>query len=87
MDDTAPLTVIAEFIRRERPDVVGEQIDPTASLIDGGVLDSMFLIQLVAFVEQRFAVSVTPEEVSPDNFESLERIDRLIRGKLGGGGR
>jgi|RhiMetdeSRZDD1v2_1073273.scaffolds.fasta_scaffold264020_3 acyl carrier protein len=85
MADSAPLTVIAEFIRRERPDVVGARIDPAASLIDGGVLDSMFLIQLVAFVEQQFAVSVAPEEVSPDNFESLERMDRLIRGKLAGG--
>jgi acyl carrier protein len=73
---------ITDYIVRERSDLRIKSIDPSTSLLDTGVLDSVFLVQLVAFLEERFGVRIDQSDVTPGNFESVETIDRLVRGKL-----
>jgi acyl carrier protein len=47
-------------------------------LIDSGVLDSLGIFQLVAFLEERFGVAIADAEITPENFGTLERIERLV---------
>ena len=39
----------------------------------------MGLMQIVSFLEERAGVRVPDEEVGPDNFETLEAIDRMVK--------
>jgi acyl carrier protein len=72
---------VADYIIGRRADLnLGELTDGT-SLIDAGVLDSLFVVDLVAFLERRFAISIQPEDVSPENFETLATIGRLVASK------
>jgi len=47
-----------------------------------GIIDSTGLIELVSFIEENFRIQVYMEEISPENFTSLETIENFIQGKL-----
>lgn len=53
------------------------------SLIAGGILDSISVLDLLLFIEEQFEIEFMPHEVDFDRLDTLERIDRLIRSKLG----
>lgn len=58
------------------------KIDPDESLISSGVIDSLSLLRLISFVEERFGIRIEDFEVVPDNFESINVMEALIAGKL-----
>ena len=74
---------VADYIVGERSDKVGQGLDQDTALIDEGILDSLFLIQLVAFLESRFGITIDSEAVTPENFETVTRITALVHACLG----
>jgi acyl carrier protein len=60
------------------------RIDPDESLISRGVLDSLALLRLIAFIEEQFGVTVNDDEVIPDNFETVNEIKSFIDKKKAG---
>jgi len=54
-----------------------------ASFLENGVVDSMNVLELVMFIEDKFGVSVQDAEVVPDNFDSVARLADFIRRKTG----
>lgn len=64
--------------------------DPTLtnedSLLDGGVIDSTGVLELVAFLEDRFQTAVADMELVPENLDSIRRIAQFIQRKQAGQG-
>lgn len=54
------------------------KIDPDESLISSGVLDSLALLRLIAFLEEQMGITVEDAEVIPENFESINEIKAFI---------
>lgn len=54
------------------------KIDPDESLISSGVLDSLALLRLIAFLEEQLGITVEDSEVIPENFESINEIKAFI---------
>jgi acyl carrier protein len=54
-----------------------------ASLIKAGILDSVGILALISFLEERFEIQVTDDEVEPENLESLDTITAFIERKTG----
>lgn len=50
----------------------------------GNVIDSQGVIELVVFVQERFALSVDDEEVTTDNFATVKSTVAFIENKLRG---
>lgn len=48
------------------------------SLLASGVLDSTGVLEVVAFIEERFGVKVDDEELVPENLDSIGCIARFI---------
>jgi acyl carrier protein len=48
-------------------------------LIDRGIIDSMALMRLITFVEERTGVRIPDDEVVPDNFQTVTSIESLVR--------
>ncbi len=59
------------------------QIGDSNSLFDASVLDSLRLMELVPPLEQRFGIRVDIEDLTPDNFDSLETIAGFVVRKTG----
>ena len=67
--------------------VMGEdadEIERDESLTQSGVLDSMGVLELIMFIEERFGVKVPDEDTLPENLDSVGRISDYVRGRLEG---
>ncbi|GAP13444.1 acyl carrier protein [Longilinea arvoryzae] len=51
------------------------------SFLENGIVDSMNVLELVMFVEQKFGVKVEDAEIVPDNFDSIAKLAAFIRRK------
>jgi acyl carrier protein len=51
-------------------------------LQEAGVLDSLSTLKLVCFLEERFSISVMPEEMGGDDLSSMKGIEQLVKVKL-----
>ena len=56
------------------------EIDAAAhtALIDDGVLDSFDIISIIAAVSDAFDVSIPPEEIIPENFNSAAALFAMV---------
>ena len=57
-------------------------IEDSTPLVTGGLIDSIGMIGLVAFLEARFKVEFVPREIDVHSLNTLAQIDDLIRKKL-----
>ena len=48
----------------------------------GNVIDSTGAIELVTFLQDRFAITVEDTEVVPENFDTLENVVAYVKRKL-----
>ena len=65
-----------------KADVSGLSDDDT--LLGSGILDSMAVMKLITFLEDNCNIEVSDEDFDPDNFESLNAINKLVESKLKG---
>jgi acyl carrier protein len=56
-------------------------IDPQMSLIENDLVDSTGILELVAFIEDRFGISVADGEIVPDNLDSVARMAAFVAAK------
>ena len=54
------------------------------SFLEKGLVDSMGILSLVTFVEEKYAVPVADKELVTDNWDSVRRISEFVRSKLNG---
>jgi acyl carrier protein len=59
------------------------RIEDTTPIVTGGLIDSIGMIGLVAFLEAHFKVEFVPREVNVHSMNTLEQMEELIRKKLG----
>ncbi len=51
------------------------------SFLENGVIDSMNVMEIVAFVEEAFGVDVEDREIIPSNFDSVQNVATYLRSK------
>jgi acyl carrier protein len=61
----------------------GFQYADNASFLEEGIVDSVGVMELVAFVEENFGVKVDDLDVTPDNFDSVSKLAGYIHKKTG----
>jgi acyl carrier protein len=75
-------------VRELLAEVVGTQvvqgIVDDDHLFERMLLDSLHLITLVSSLEERFRVAVAPEDLVPENFESIDAIAEFVTSKTSG---
>lgn len=48
--------------------------DDNDSFLETGIIDSLGVIDLMLFVESEYGIKVNPRDVTPENFDSLDRL-------------
>ena len=51
------------------------------SLLDGGIIDSVGVMELVAFLEQDFEIAVADDDLVPENLDSVDNLVSYITRK------
>jgi acyl carrier protein len=74
---------IREFVLEECAKSKGiMQITDQEILTKNGVIDSMGIFRLVAFLEDTFNIRIGDEEITHDNLESVNAIESLVLSKV-----
>ena len=58
-----------------------EQLDYDDSLLELGIVDSVKMLDLIAFIEDTFEIKVDEEDLYPENFDSINAIAEYIESK------
>ncbi|MBC6445391.1 MAG: acyl carrier protein [Alphaproteobacteria bacterium GM202ARS2] len=75
---------IKGFMQERFPALKSTDLDSATSLLDGDAIDSMGLLELVAYLEETFDITFDDDDLNPENFDSVERLTQLVLEKRDG---
>ena len=67
-------TALIEFVKNEVMRNKNAKLNENEDLLSAGILDSLAILQLVAFIEDRFGIKVPDEDVVFENFQSINAL-------------
>jgi len=73
---------IREFIIENFLFGTDEGFKDETSFLEGGIIDSTGILELVAFLEEEFSISVDDEEMIPENLDSVNNVGAYLKRKL-----
>lgn len=75
--------VVREFALQELGDNgFHEGIQDDDSLIDEAIMDSLGILIVISFLEEKFGIIVDEFELNPESFKSISAINRFIENKI-----
>lgn len=78
------ITELKNFIDSELAvdsDLDKQSLSIDEDLITAGIVDSMGILKLVAFIEKKFSIKLTDDDIIPDNFRNLNSLEQLVKNK------
>lgn len=72
--------ILHEFLPGENPD----ELTPQTPLITAGILDSVGILKLVAFLEERFNIGLAAHEADVEYLNTIADIVKLVESKQKG---
>ncbi|MDH4220493.1 MAG: phosphopantetheine-binding protein [Candidatus Aminicenantes bacterium] len=67
--------IVENFLFGER------ELKDDESLFESGIIDSLGLIKLLAFIDEKFKVSIDMSEIMIENFNTLNDIMETLKSK------
>ena len=52
------------------------------SFLEEGIIDSLGVMDLVYFIEDYYGVKVDDYEITPENFDSVNKLSKYVRQKM-----
>jgi methoxymalonate biosynthesis acyl carrier protein len=74
------MTKVSEFVSQY---LNTNEVDPEVDLFATSMVNSLFAMQLVLFVEKEFGLAVDNEDLDYENFKSVNAIAGFVGKKLG----
>ena len=71
--------VVDKFMFGEGADKLSNE----TSFLESGLIDSTGVLELVMFLEEKFRVKVSDDEMLPENLDSVKAISAFVARKLG----
>lgn len=76
-DDQIRAFVVENFLFGDSDRAFG----PDDSLIGNDIVDSTGILELVAFIEDRYGILVADAEIVPENFDTITSLNRFVSAK------
>jgi len=71
--------VASHFLKGGEVTTIGDNV----SFLEEGIIDSVGVLELVAFIEETFSFRVEDEELIPENLDSVNKLVVFVQSKLG----
>jgi acyl carrier protein len=75
--DTVRQFVIENFLFGD-----GSQLKDDTSFYENGIIDSTGILELMSFLEETYDIKIEDEELVPENFDNVNRINNYLTQKL-----
>ncbi len=63
----------------------GDGFEDDYSFQDDGIIDSTGILELISFVEEKYSISISDNELVPENIDSLNRLSSFVYNKTRNG--
>ncbi len=73
---------IREFVLQTFPVARNRNISGGTDLLETGIIDSLGVLDLVAFLQQEFAITVDDGDLTPENFRSIDCMAQFLQRML-----
>lgn len=70
--------LLKDFILRELHPGKSLELDATTPLLEWGILDSLGMMSLIRYLEERLQLRIPDTQLLPENFVNLEALTRLL---------
>ena len=60
----------------------GSYLKDDTSFLEERIIDSTGILQIIAFIEEEFAIKINDDEILPENLDSLRNITVFLNKKL-----
>lgn len=68
---------VLEILSEIKPDV--DDFESIEQLVHGGTLDSLSIVMLVSELSDAFDISIPPQEINYDNFDTVEGLVKMVK--------
>jgi acyl carrier protein len=58
-------------------------LDKNTPLLEKGILDSLGILDVVSFLENEFFLTISDDELLPENFQTLQALSSFVLNKSG----
>lgn len=72
---------VHEFILRRFPLARKKKVTDSDQLLENGIIDSLGMLDLVSALEKDFGISISDEELVPENFQTVADIAAFVATK------
>ena len=76
-------SAIRSFILQKFPAARRRAINDNTPLLESGIIDSLGVLEVIAYLERSFSIAVSDDELVPDNFANVDRITLFVQNKQG----
>jgi len=73
---------IIQYITTELLNNSEEVINDQDDLLGGGIIDSMGLMRMIAFIEEEFEIKIPAEDMIIENFMNVAFISKYVTSRL-----
>jgi len=73
---------VRQFIKTNFYAAAASDLTEDASLLDLGIVDSTGILEVVAFLEEEFGITVDDAEMLPENLDSIKNIVAFVGRKV-----
>jgi len=73
---------IKKFLVQQFP--ATKNVGNNESLLNNGLIDSLGILEVVAFIEKEFGITVSDEDLLPENFGSVHSVSNFVGQKTNG---
>ncbi len=84
MPTNAIMDRIRTFIQQHFPLARSRELATTEPLLENGVLDSLGILDVVAYLEAEFHITVADEDLLPEHFQTLDDLAAFVERKRNG---
>lgn len=80
MEDMKEL--VLNYVINEYQEDEDDEITYDTPLISGGFVDSFSMVSLKVFLEKKFNIQIPDDEATPEAFDSVDKIVKLVESYL-----
>jgi acyl carrier protein len=73
---------LQRFIEQRFPLAGAKKLSDDTPLLDSGMVDSLGILDLVVFIEEKFGIVAEDHELVPENFGTIAALTRFVKDRL-----
>jgi len=73
---------IREFVLQKFPLARKRKVANGDNLLESGIIDSLGVLEIVAFLQHEFSIAVADEDLTPENFQNIQCMAQFVTRSL-----